>query len=279
MIKDFQFKKHYGQNFLRSEEYLDKFIEVISPNINDLIIEIGPGDGALTKKLLDKMARVIAIEVDSDLITHLNESFDKNFTVINSNVLELDFQSLLETHSHEKNQTLKIVGSLPYNISKPIIRTFFDQLENLKYKQLNFLIQKEVAEDYTIHPPKAKFLYNFARTFGEIKYNFTVPKKYFHPAPKVDGGVITFIPNSYFEGDINKYFSLQTPVEKKEFIKLLKQAYMNPRKTIFNNLKHLSIKEGEYKNIGINQYSRASELDIGTWVKLFEIILNKLKHD
>lgn len=276
MNKYKNFKKNFGQNFLRSDENIELFVKQIEPKNTDFIVEIGPGDGALTEKLLESGASVLCIEVDTELIPLLNDKFkDKtNFKLINKDILDIDIDSILDEIYTDESR-IKIVGSLPYNISKKIIRIFLDCFDKCKIFSMHFLIQKEVAEDYTAMPPRSKFLYLMSRCYAEISYNFSISKKFFYPEPKVDGAVITFKPNVFLDDAISVYFSNLGINEKYEYIKLLKQSFMNPRKTLMNNLKHLELKSDELILLGIHKFTRPSEIELDTWIKLYEQIKRK----
>jgi 16S rRNA (adenine1518-N6/adenine1519-N6)-dimethyltransferase len=272
MLHNIQFKKHFGQNFLRSEEHLENYINVIEPFENDLIIEIGPGDGAVTERLLKKGCKVVSIEVDTDLIPILSEKFEfyTNFTLIQADVLELDLVQLLSNYTDASS--IKIVGALPYNISKPIIRNVLELTKQIEIKSINFIIQKEVAEDYTTKPPRAQFLYNMSSLFSVPIYNFTIPKKFFYPEPKVDGGVLTFLPYNKNSIGVEQLLFKFDQSKLQNIAKLMKQAYLNPRKTLSNNLKHLELKLSVYANLGIDLKSRASELKLEQWIDLYRHI-------
>jgi len=187
---DHNFKRYFGQNFLTSDEELIKFVSHIAPKENDLIIEIGPGEGVLTHFLAKSNAKVICIEIDKDLLPTLKSTFEKypNVEIQNSDFLQLDLKELLNETNIKDTKCLKIVGSLPYNISKKIIKKCLEEIVGMKY-ELVFLLQKEVAEDYAENPPRASFLSNYIKLFGKCTYCMTISKDFFYPVPKVDGGV------------------------------------------------------------------------------------------
>ena len=209
------FKKELGQNFLRDEDVLDEFLGVIDPKEDEYIIEIGPGDGALTERLIPNSKKVISVEVDGELVSLLNNKFkdveleepiSNKWKVTNQNVLALDINKTItelidSTNKNEDKKKgskikIKIVGSLPYNISKPIIQKFieFDYASipslNGNKPEIYFLIQKEVAYDYAALAPKSSFLSNYLQVYAKAEYIMTIGKDMFEPEPKVDGGVL-----------------------------------------------------------------------------------------
>lgn len=280
------FKKYFGQNFLRSENISKRLAHSLKDEI-DTVIEIGPGNGQVTKHLLDRYKNVYSVEIDAELYPVLEEKFkdNENFHLVKSDVLRLEISDQrLETSNSEdtgfkiqdsgdeqqefgelgiENWKLKIndysvVGSLPYNISKKIINKFL-KLEH-KPKEMVFLIQKEVAEDYAVKPPKATFLSNLVNAYGEIEYLETIKKEEFYPTPKVDGGVIRIF-------NINK-----NPDEK--FIKFIKGCFASPRKTLLNNLSNLLRIDKEmilkaFGDISVTEKVRASEITIDDFEKLY----------
>ncbi|MFC1780277.1 ribosomal RNA small subunit methyltransferase A, partial [Patescibacteria group bacterium] len=158
----------------------------------------------------------------------------------------------------------KVIGSLPYNISKKIIKKFFDE-EN-QPKSINVVIQKEVAEDYCAKPPKAKFLSNYAEIFSSVEFVEVVPKEFFNPEPKVDGAIIRFkIKDSRLKNE-------------NQIAKFLKSGFMNPRKKLVNNLSGIYKKEKSelirlFKKIGVEPNARASNLKLKQWKGLYRAIV------
>ena len=226
---DHNFKRYFGQNFLTSDEELIKFVSHIAPKENDLIIEIGPGEGVLTHYLAKSNAKVICIEIDKDLVPTLKSTFEKypNVEIQNLDFLQLDLKELLKDMKGSMN--LKIVGSLPYNISKKIIKKCLEEIVGIKY-ELVFLLQKEVAEDYSVNPPRASFLSNYIKLFGKCNYCMTISKDFFYPVPKVDGGVIKVEVDSLSKEEI---------LNRSEIARFIKSGFLSPRKTLANNFKHV----------------------------------------
>lgn len=256
MFPEIDFKKHYGQNFLINDTFAQTLVECASLTTDDTVIEIGPGIGTVSKFIIPQVKRYIGIEVDEELIELFKERFGSysHVTLLNQNILEVELKDL-----NLKNY--KVIGSLPYNISKKIIKKFLEA--DLRPTHASFLIQKEVAEDYAAAPPKAAFLSNYIQNFGTCTYIETVPASEFYPVPKVDGGIISI---EYKQG---------SEVDDK-FIQFLRNGFRNPRKKLINTLSaifHVDKKELEEKfsRVGISQNARAQELYFDDWQKLYSL--------
>lgn len=248
-----EFKKKFGQNFLKTFEFAQRIVDSLDPTTKS-VIEVGPGDGKLTELLLQKGLSVFSVEIDKSLYPLLEAKFgdNPNFTLVKSDIMLVNPKQLIKTN-------YSLIGSLPYNISKPIISKFLR--EEKKPDQMILLIQKEVAQDYTAQPPRSTFLANYASIFGTSKYLFTIPKEEFYPTPKVDGGV--------FKIDI------QNQQYDEKFVKFIKSGFLTPRKTLSNNLSAtLRISktdvETEFESLGINPKVRPAEVSLSEWKFLYE---------
>lgn len=254
------FKKQFGQNFLRNKGAANKLVESLDLRSEDTLIEIGPGNGSVTDLLIDKVKRLILVEIDQTLIPTLKEKYNahNNVELVNENIL--DFKG---TNYGLSSMDYKLVGSLPYNISKPIIKKFLT--EEPRPSKMSFIIQKEVAEDYASKAPRAAFLSNFSTIYSDIKYLGTISKKDFYPQPKVDGGMLKF--------EIRK-----KKIEKgKELSKFIRVGYSSPRKVLINNLSNVYPKEkvaSTFKKLEINPKARAAEIEFEGWIELFRILGN-----
>ena len=262
IINDMNFilKKRYGQNFLMSREFAKKFVDVAEIKNNDTIIEIGTGLGMITQYLLDTSEKVISIEIDSRFINMLENRFKNEMqkgklVIINQDFLKLNLKSF-------NLNKYKVIGSLPYNISKRIIKILLEY--DIKPKDMTFIIQNEVALDYTKKAPKATFLSNYAKIFSDVKLFSIIPKTEFKPMPKVDGAIIKFIIK---ESKIN--------IDKPEFVQFLKTSFINPRKKLLNNLSKI-YKIGKdkiieiFNEINIDKNSRAANLEFEQWINLYK---------
>lgn len=222
--------KSLGQNFLIDDYAIMKIVEAADITKEDLIIEIGPGLGTLTKELLERAGKVICIELDKRMIEVLNDRFSmyKNFKVINEDVLKIDLQTLI---AEEKINNTKIVANLPYYITTPIIMKLLE--DRLKINTITVMIQKEVADRLVTEPGTGD---TSAITYA-IHY-YTIPKKVFEvpntafiPAPKVNSAVINL--------QVLEKPKVGVQDEKKLF-EVIKTAFMQKRKTLVNTLANSS---------------------------------------
>ncbi|MEP7104118.1 MAG: 16S rRNA (adenine(1518)-N(6)/adenine(1519)-N(6))-dimethyltransferase RsmA [Candidatus Dojkabacteria bacterium] len=275
MIKH-NFKKFYGQNFLKNTRFAERLIAGLELKAGETVIEIGPGDGMVTNLLLQKDAKVICIEVDYDLIPNLIKRFgdNPNFHIVHQDVLEANFDEILK--KFEAGIKFKVVGSLPYNISKPIINKLINyKIGTDKDKQLaagksqlismSFIVQDEVAKDYVASAPKATFLSNYVRLFCDVRKFESIPAQQFYPMPKVNGGIVYF----EFRNEPKKNFE--------EIRKFLRIGFTSPRKTLARNLKNSNKWKSEdidkaFVELGLGEKVRPAEIDTEMWMKLFETL-------
>lgn len=265
------YKKELGQNFIRDEDILDLFVKKINPEKDDLIIEIGPGDGALTERLVERCKKMISIEVDGELVTLLQTKFMENLNlkVTNKNVLDLNIEETIKELTYGSNKyNIKIVGSLPYNISKKIIQKFiefdYETIPEIKDNkpEIYFLIQKEVAEDYTALSPKSSFISNYLQVYGSSEYILTIEKEMFEPEPKVDGGVIKITIG-------NKLTKDMALPEKQKLIKFIHAGFASPRKTLLNNLRNIYYDTDKFKALKLKDLIRPAEVEFKDWIKIY----------
>lgn len=258
-MTDFKFKKRYGQNFLKNENIIDAIVDSISPTDKDLIIEIGPGAGALTKRLKKYGAKILAFEIDEDTKKYLDMLEDEKTHVEYADFLGVDINSYINRYNYKD---LYIVGNLPYYITTPILEHIIDS--NIEFKSLTIMVQKEVADRFLANP-KSK---NYGYMTVLLKYHFNIEKivdahpSDFNPAPKVSSTVIKFTPKD------------KDQINYENFKKLLKDIFQFKRKTINNNLKNYDL--NNVKSIlekrGYSLSSRAEELDLETFIELSKIL-------
>ena len=218
--------KSLGQNFLIDDEAVSGIVDAASISNEDLIIEIGPGLGTLTKELLEKAGKVICIELDKRMIEILQDRFSmyENFRIINDDVLKVNLHELIEK---EKLVNTKIVANLPYYITTPIIMKLLE--DRLDIETITVMIQKEVADRLVTEPGKGD---TGAITYAIHYYTnpkrvLEVPNTSFIPAPKVNSSVIQL--------EVLKEPKLKLENEAKLF-ELIKVAFMQKRKTLANAL-------------------------------------------
>ena len=221
--------KKLGQNFLVDENVVDSIVEAADITKEDLVIEIGPGLGTLTKKLLDKAGKVICIELDHKMINILENRFKlyDNIEIINEDVLKIDLNKLIELNKNENIKKAKIVANLPYYITTPIIMKLLE--EKLNIESITVMIQKEVAQRLAAIPGE-KEVGSITYTiwyYTEPKIVLEVPRDSFIPEPEVTSSVI----------NLKVLDKPRIEVEdEKIFFKVIKAAFMQKRKTLINAL-------------------------------------------
>jgi len=220
-----------------------------------LVVEIGPGKGAITKILLEKSQRVIAIEKDIELFPVLEEKFAKNsnFKLIHDDVLDFDTLQLKEYGSE-----YRVIANIPYYITGAIIRHFLEN--DFQPKTMTLLVQKEVAERIVSRDGKESILSLSIKAYGVPKYIMKVGREYFSPKPDIDSAIIHI-------SDISKVFF--DGFSEKDFFTVVKSAFQFKRKTIANNLKELfPDTEAVLAKCSIDSSARAEDLDLHTFAKL-----------
>lgn len=245
-------KKRFGQNFLQDENILNKIVKEINPQLDDLIIEIGPGYGALTQKLLSAAENLIAIEIDNELTNNLREKFPQ-LHLINADFLETDLSQV-----STDGKKLRVVGNIPYNITSPIL---FKLIENNKLiKDAVFMVQLEVAKRMTSNRGTKDYgiLAVVLKYFSETKLCFKISPNVFHPKPKVFSALV----------HINFKEIIYLEEEQKLFIQIVKAAFGNRRKTLKNSLGNSIFHEIDFSNSGIDLTLRAENLSVDDFVIL-----------
>jgi len=226
--------KSLGQNFLINDEVVEAIVDKAKISNDDLVIEIGPGLGTLTKELLEKAGKVIAIELDTRMIEILTDRFKlyDNFELINEDVLKVDLNKLIQENLSTGLKTAKIVANLPYYITTPIIMKLLE--ENLNIESITVMIQKEVA-DRLIEIPGGKnsgaitySVYYYAKAEEVLK----VMPNSFIPEPAVESKVIKLT--------VRKEKAVKVNNEELMF-KIIKYAFMQRRKTLVNALEKSDI--------------------------------------
>jgi len=287
----FIYKKHFGQHFLKRfpKNFLWTNNQVFNlankHNIKDIVlIEIGPGAGAVTDRLISLAQKlqekglnvfVYLIEIDNDLIPILKEKYQNysNVRIYNSNVLDVNLVDLLkEQFSADSGFILGIIGSLPYNLSKKIIKwsikqsaILLDYFKDIYFLDYRFIIQKEVAQDYVSLPPHADFLGTFLRMFTKDNPQILayLKQKDFSPPPKVESAVLSFLL------DPNKLKNYQDLKIVAEHIR----AFFNYKKKTLGKITKRVEDLNQYKSVveqlGIGK-KRPVQLDLKEWFELFK---------
>jgi len=238
-------RKRFGQNFLTDQKIIDRIIATIAPKPDDNLLEIGPGQGAMTLPLLEKVDKLNVIEIDRDLISIL-ESFNKsNLTIHQGDALKFDLSNL----SHP----LRVVGNLPYNISSPILFHLLSNIE--KIEDMTFMLQKEVVERIVAKSGNKTYgrLSVMLQAFFNCEMIFIVPPESFDPQPKIDSAIVYLKPLNKIE--VSNFSN---------FFKIVKASFAQRRKTLKNNLK--SLINSEQTNIDLSK--RAEMLDVKDFITL-----------
>lgn len=250
-------KKRFGQNFLTDQAIISSLVDAISPKTNDLMVEIGPGLGALTQPLMQQLEMLHVVEVDRDIITWMEKTYvQKKITIHNSDALKFDFSSL--------GSAIRVVGNLPYNISTPILFHLLDNVASII--DMHFMLQKEVVERMVAEPSTAAYgrLSVMLQYCLQMEYLFTVPPEAFDPAPKVESAFVRCVPHA----------SLPYPADDEAlFAQVVTAAFGQRRKTLRNTLKGLLDDDG-FKDLNIDSQHRAENLSVADFVK----ISNYLSH-
>lgn len=264
--------KSLGQNFLISQEVVNAIVESSQITKEDLIIEIGPGLGTLTKYLLEKAGKVICIELDKKMIKILEDRFSlyQNFTLINQDVLKVDLQTIIEKEKQNKEiKNVKIVANLPYYITTPIIMKLLE--EQLDLESITVMIQKEVADRLIAIPGEKETgaitysVYYYAQAQGILE----VPNSSFIPEPEVTSKVIQLT--------IRK----EPPVKvnaREVMFRIIKCAFMQRRKTLLNALVNTNIFNNKeqgtqiLEKLGIEVNSRAENLTLEDYARITDLV-------
>ena len=266
-------KKSLGQNFLKSKSALKSIRDAADPNGLDIILEVGPGKGALTEVLLPFPAKIIAIEKDSRLIPLLKEKFAEaiatgKLDIIEQDILEFDPMALkgynLEYFDY------KIVANIPYYITGALLRKFL----TTEYQPtlMVLLLQKEVAKRIVARDEKESLLSISVKVYGTPKYIETVKAKYFSPEPKVDSAILLI-------EHISKKFFTENNLDEENFFELVRAGFAHKRKVLINNLKNTFPKDENkdireiFNHVGISEKARAEDLNLEQWKSLAQHFL------
>lgn len=246
-------RKRFGQNFLHYPAVIQRIVDVINLQRQDHVVEIGPGKGALTKLILERVNKLDVVEIDRDLVKALTISLGNNEHLIihEADALKLDLSQFGQTD-------LRIVGNLPYNISTPLL---FHLLSYKDYiKDMLFMLQKEVVNRICAEPGSKQYgrLTIMLQYYCDVDSLFIIKPGAFSPSPKVDSAIIRLTPLAKPRYELSDHESFKI---------IVKEAFSQRRKTIRNTLKKF-ISEPEIKELGIAPEIRAENLEIADFVKL-----------
>ncbi len=247
-------KKQLGQHFLADRHYIDKIVMAVNPKDGDRLVEIGPGQGAITLPLLRVHPTLTVIEFDRDLIAPLTAAAEPlgDLTIVQGDVLRVDFSALAA------GEPIRLVGNLPYNISSPIL---FHALEHAAVvRDMHFMLQKEVVDRMAAGPGSKVYgrLSVMLQAYCQVTSLFVVPPGAFRPPPKVDSAVVRLVPRDPASVNINDH---------KRFAEVVKAAFGQRRKTLRNALNNVVTAE-QFAAAGVRPDARAEQLDVAEFIAL-----------
>ena len=252
-------RKRFGQNFLVDEHIIEKIVQAIHPAIDDALVEIGPGQGALTRPLLERCPSLQVVELDRDLADRLRQWFGNHpeMAIHQADALTFDFASLTSA-----DYSLRIVGNLPYNISTPLM---FKLLSfNPLIKDMHFMLQKEVVDRLGAQPGSKSYgrLSVMMQYYCKVEPLFHVPPHAFKPMPKVDSAIVRLTPHRKLPSTARDTQMLQ---------KVVKTCFQQRRKTLRNNLKQLATVE-QLEQLPFDLAVRPERLSFADFVQLSNIL-------
>jgi 16S rRNA (adenine1518-N6/adenine1519-N6)-dimethyltransferase len=283
-------RKRFGQNFLSDADIIRSCVEAIRPQSDDLMVEIGPGLGALTQPLLQRLKHLQVVELDRDIVSWMQGHYAKDsITIHNTDALKFDFSTLVTSGSEPgmiarrqggSDETvqkvrrgaddaanaasapdvkrIRVVGNLPYNISTPILFHLLDNVVHII--DMHFMLQKEVVERMVATPSNAAYgrLSVMLQYRLQMEYLFTVPPEAFEPAPKVESAFVRAVPHAILP---------HPATDEQLFAKVVSSAFGQRRKTLRNTLKGLLNDEG-FAALDIDPQLRAENLSVAEFVAI-----------
>lgn len=264
---DFYFSKSLGQNFLIDGNIVRNIVNKANITKDDYVLEIGPGIGTLTEELALNAKKVVAVELDKNLLPILDETLKNydNIEIIYGDILKIDLEKLVEERID--NKRIKVVANLPYYVTTPIVARLLEKELNLD--SITVMVQKEVAERMAAIPGSKAYgsLSVFVNFYTSPKIILKAPKTVFMPQPKIDSSVIKL--------DIK----MDLPeIDKEQFFKVVKAAFSKRRKTIINSLSSYGFKldKEDFKKaleeVKIPQDTRAENISVEDFIKLSKIL-------
>jgi len=245
-------RKRFGQNFLIDQQVIADIVNAVAPKRGDCVVEIGPGLGALTDPLLQRLDHLHVVEIDRDIIARLKQRYAPEKLIIHEgDALAFDFATLADSKLH-------IVGNLPYNISTPLLFHLAGFAERVF--DMHFMLQKEVVERMVAAPGTS----DFGRLSVMLQYRFVmdwlldVPPESFEPAPKVDSAVVRLIPRPPEE---------LSAKDEARFAALVSAAFAQRRKMLRNNFKGI-LGDAAFEQLGIAPTARAEELSVNDYIRI-----------
>lgn len=258
-MDNFKFKKKFGQNFLKDERIVNKIVSVCDITKNDLVIEVGPGRGILTKKLSDVSKSVIAYEIDSELFPYLEDLANdfNNIKFIFDDFMSRDISKDIENYSYDN---IYFVSNVPYYITTPILMKLIES--DVSFNKIVMMVQKEVGDRFSAREGSRDYgsISVFLNYYYYVKKEFLVSRNEFVPVPNVDSVVVSF----------SKKENTLKVNNKDIFHKLVRDSFKFKRKTIRNNLVNydLNIIEEVLVSNGFSLSSRAEQIPVDVFVEM-----------
>lgn len=242
-------RRRFGQHFLIDEAVIEAIVATIAPQRGDLMVEIGPGLGALTQPLLARLDHLHAVEIDRDIVERLQHAFaPERLSIHEADALGFDFAAL--------GPGLRVVGNLPYNISSPLL--FHLAKSAAAIRDIHVMLQKEVVERMIAKPgtPHHGRLSVMLQSQFELEYLLPVAASAFRPAPQVESAVVRMLPRL-----------MREPCDEAIFAKIVRTAFMQRRKTLRNALRTY-LAEPDFRALGIDAEARAQELGVDDFARI-----------
>ncbi len=263
LMSDIRAKKSLGQNFLKDDAVIERILETADIQLADQVFEIGPGTGRLTDALDGRAKKIVAMELDHELVERLSKHFEasEGVSILEGNILDVNLNEML-SHAGFESGKYKVVANIPYYITAPIIRTLLS-LETAP-ESLTLMVQKEVAERMTAEPGDMSLLSIMVQYYSDAEIAFTVPKTAFDPVPKVDSAVVHLVPKRHYDAE-----------EDRKLFRIARAGFAARRKTLVNNLssslhlEKLAITK-ILEAIGLSANVRAQALSLSDWERLQE---------
>ena len=258
-MSDHRPRKRFGQNFLHDPGIIQRIVDSVAPRPDEALVEIGPGEGALTGPLLAAAGRLTAVELDRDLAAHLRERFGEALTVVEADATRVDLNTLIPEQEGKRGDTpLRLVGNLPYNVSTPLLFHFLGYRSAIR--DMHFMLQREVVERMGARPGSRQY----GRLSVMVQYHcavtplFRVPAGAFRPAPKVESMVVRLVPHA------------EPPVavaDEARLAAVVTRAFGARRKTLTNALKG-ELEAEAIRAAGVDPGARAETLDLAAFARL-----------
>jgi 16S rRNA (adenine1518-N6/adenine1519-N6)-dimethyltransferase len=255
-------KKSLGQNFLKDRQVVERIAISAALDPDDVVLEIGPGRGILSEELMRYVRKVVAVELDKNLVDGLEKKFkgEEGFEVVHGDILAVNLTDMMAPYRYEG---YKVVANIPYYITSKIIRLFLES--DNPPKEMILMMQLEVAERILAEPGDMSILAVSVQYYADVKFLIEVDRECFDPAPEVDSAVVRITPK-ISDGPRDKE-------EDKLFFRVVRAGFSARRKTLLNNLTNsFHLDRAMVENIlmenGFSVYTRAQELSVDDWKKL-----------